>query len=160
MVLGSWSLPISLAGATHTASGVSLPLLRLWVELAFARRSDVPLPRKCLLDTGAPVCVIPLGIHAPCDFDWQPVPGPWPPGLTTWMGVPCIVGRIDIWIPYAEAPFLLGPLQVIAKFVQATPAQLPGNIPILLGLNFLADYLAQTAFQCHTLPHAGSIVLP
>jgi hypothetical protein len=130
------------------------------VELAFARQGAPPLVRKCLLDTGAPLCVVPFAIHATRNFDWQPLTGIWPPGFMNWLGVPCTIGRIDIWIPTAAAPYLAGPWTCIAKFPQATPANVPGNLPILLGLNFLADHSATVDFQCHALPNSGSILLP
>src|ERR1700736_5079834 len=48
MASGSEFLPISSAGVTHFSAGVSVPTLRLWVELAFARRGAPPLPCHCL----------------------------------------------------------------------------------------------------------------
>jgi hypothetical protein len=160
MASGGQSLPISLAGVTHTASGITIPALRLWVELAFTRQIPPPLPRKCLLDTGAPLSVIPYAVHHTHSFSWQPLSGPWPPGFTSWLGVPCIVGLIDVWVPVAEAPFLNGPWKCIAKFAQATPANMPTNLPILLGLNFLADHQAGVSIQSYQIPNAGSIFLP
>jgi hypothetical protein len=160
MAAAGQTLPISSAGTTHSASGVSIPALRLWVELAFNRHVPPPLRRKCLLDTGAPLSVIPYAIHHTHNFSWQPLPGPWPLGFTSWLGVPCSVGQIHVWIPIAEPPYLSGPWTFIAKFAQATPPNMPANLPILLGLNFLADHHAHVALQIHTGPNAGSIVLP
>jgi hypothetical protein len=154
------SLPISSAGAVHTASGINIPAIRLRVELAFTRQAAPPLPRKCLVDSGAPLSVIPYSVHHTHNFSWQLLPGPWPAGFTSWSGVPCVVGRIDVWIPISEPPFLSGPFQCIAKFAQATPANMPLNLPILFGLNFLADHQATMGIQCHTIPDGGSIILP
>lgn len=153
------SLPITSSLVNHTAGGVTLPIVRLWVELALARRGTARLFRKCLLDTGAPVSVIPLAIQQAHSLDWQPLPGPWPAGLTSWLGAPCVLGRIDVWAPLPALPFLRGPLTLLAKFPQAQPAHVPGNVPILLGLNFLAAYQAWTSFHCHLPPKAGTIVL-
>jgi hypothetical protein len=74
--------------------------------------------------------------------------------------VPCIIARIDVWLPLPDVPFLCGPFPFIAKFAQATPKGISGYLPVLLGLNFLADLHADSGFQCHTPPHAGSIVVP
>jgi hypothetical protein len=109
MAPGSVSLPISSAGVTHSAAGLRIPTLRLWVELAFARYVGSPLPCKCLLNSGAPLCIIPFAVHHTRNFAWQPLPGPWPSGLTTWLGVPCTLGRMDVWVPIPEVPFLSGP---------------------------------------------------
>lgn len=160
MASGRWSVPISATDITSTASGCTIPLIRLWIELAFARRNERPLLRDCMLDTGAPLSVIPYAIHQSRNFKWQPIPGPWPPGLTTWFGVACAVGRMDVWVPLPGPPFLQGPFPFVAKFAQATPPHISGNLPILLGLNFLVDHQAEATFQCHTIPHGGSVILP
>ena len=76
------------------------------------------------------------------------------------MGVPCLVGLIDVWVPITEAPFLNGPWTCIAKFAQAHPPKMPTNLPILLGLNFLADHKAAVVIQNCSLPKPGSILLP
>src|SRR3954462_9654611 len=97
MSTGLFVLPITSAGWSHAAAGVWIPVVRLWVGLWFNRQGGTPMPRRCLLDTGAPLSIIPFEIHQKDQFAWQPLPGPWPRGFTTWMGVPCTVGRIDAW---------------------------------------------------------------
>jgi hypothetical protein len=153
-------LPLSCRRITYTAAGRTIPAGRLWVELLFARTAGEPSSMICLLDTGAPLSVIPWTVHRAYGLAWQPLPGPWPPGFTTWSGVPCTVGCLEVWAPVPGAALLRGPLLFIAKFAQAMPANLPATLPVLVGLNFLADHLAETHFQCHTPPHAGSVVLP
>ena len=86
-------------------------------------------------------------------------PRPLASGLTTWFGVACTVGRMDAWVPLAGPPFLRGPFPFVAKFAHATPPHISGDLPILLGLNFLAEHRAETIFQCHTIPQAV-IALP
>lgn len=154
------SLSITSTRDIYTAGGFTVPTIRLRIKLAFSRLADVPLGIECLLDTGAPLSVIPHAIHSNNRLAWQPLPGPWPPGLTTWLGVPCTLGRIDVWIPNHEAPLGRGPLSFVAKFAHATPPRISGALPILLGLNFLADHRAEVALQCHTIPDAGSLQLP
>jgi hypothetical protein len=83
------SVPISSTRNIHVAGRFAIPTMRLWVQLAFARFTGVPLGFKCLLDTGAPLSVIPYDIHHNNGLAWHPLRGPWHPGLTTWWGVPC-----------------------------------------------------------------------
>jgi hypothetical protein len=154
------TLAITSSGSTHSSAGVTIHIWRLWTELAFSRRDHSVFVRKCLLDSGAPVSVIPLRIHRLHDFAWQPLAGPWPPGLTTWMGVPCTVGRMNAWIPVPGSTSVHGPLPFVAKFAQAIPPNLPRNPPILLGLNFLADHQTDTNLQCRTSLPGGVITLP
>ena len=143
-----------------SSGGESLALRRLWVEIGFENRVGLRRFSRCLLDTGAAVCVIPFMAQRNHSLLWQPLPGTWPPGMTTWMGVPCVLGEIQVWPVLTDPPYLQGPLRMIAKFPVATPHGVQSSIPIILGLNFLADYLAQTSFQCHSLPTAGVIELP
>ena len=70
------------------------------------------------------------------------------------------MGKIDVWLTFPDPPFVRGPLRFVAKFAHATPANLPGTIPVVLGLNFLADHLTETMFRCRPVPQAGSILFP
>jgi hypothetical protein len=160
MAAAATALPISAVRTVHSAGGTAIPIIRLWVKLAFACRSGGPLARLCLLDTGAPVSVIPFEIHSRLGLAWVPLAGTWPSGLTIWQGVPCTVGKIDVWVPLPEQPYFRGPLPLIGKFAQATPAHVPGAVPILLGLNFLDDHCADVFLRCHAPGAAGAIVLP
>jgi hypothetical protein len=160
MASASSSVPITSVQALYTAAGFSIPAIRLWVGLEFERIAGDPIHRNCLWDSGAPLSVVPYDAHHLLSFAWQPLPGPWPPGFTSWFGVPCMVGRMQVWARVPHAPFLVGPLTFVAKFVQLTPPQLSGTLPILLGLNFLADHQAEVTVQCHTTPNAGWIQLP
>lgn len=128
--------------------------------MVFACRNRTQYRDQCLLDTGAPLCVVPAFFHQTYDLDWQPLAGHWPAGFTTWAGVPCTIGRMDVWVPIPDAPFLAGPFSLIAKFAQGAPSSAAGALPILLGLNFLADYHAEVAFQFRTPPYDGLISLP
>jgi hypothetical protein len=67
---------------------------------------------------------------------------------------------MEAWAPVPGSSLLRGPLLFIAKFAQATPANMPATLAVLVGLNFLADHLAETTFQCHSPPQAGWITLP
>ena len=160
MPTGNLSLPISSTCLTQTAGAASIVAVRLWVELCFPCSAGKTLLRKCLLDSGAPLSVVPLAIHQTYSFVWKPVPGPWPRGFTSWLGVPCAIGEMEVWAPTAPLSGLQGPFKFAAKFALATPAKATAPLPILLGLNFLADHLAETMFQCYAMPQAGSILLP
>jgi hypothetical protein len=153
-------VPVSSTYATHAAAGHAVHAVRLWVEVGLARRSGGCVFCKCLLDTGAPLSVVPFAIHQSRDLAWQPVPGPWPTGFTTWFGVPCTVGAIEVWLPIPQSPYLLGPFTFLAKFAQAKSPSIPGNYPVVMGLNFLVDQRAEVALRCHPIPPAGSVSLP
>jgi hypothetical protein len=136
-----------------TLSGLSFPLGRLKVRLYLATASAVPpgVPREAWLDTGAPLTVIPFHVQQQ-GLRWQAIPGI----RATWAGQPCQLGRIDVWLPIDQPPYLHGPLSVLAKFPQSDP---PGDlVPSLLGLEFFLTHQA----ECHLLlpPQHGIIQLP
>ena len=153
-------LAVLSARTVHTSSGQTIAAMRLWVALAFSRQGGARHLRKCLLDTGAPLSVVPYSVHHAQNLTWQALPGPWPPGFTSWLGVPCAIGRMEVWAPDPQASRFHGPWMFIAKFALATPANQPPNLPVLLGLNFLADHHADTRFRCHATGTTGSILIP
>src|SRR5258708_3187872 len=128
---------------SHIANGaIRIPIVRLWSELVFETQESITPIQQCLFDSGAPVGVIPFSVHQNLGIVWQALPGPWAAALTTWQGVECDIGMAQVWLPLDEPPFLHGPLSFVAKFVRSTPSNLPGAIPILLGLNLIAQHLA------------------
>jgi hypothetical protein len=133
-------------------SGLTFPVARLRFRLYLGAALPDPqgTPQEAWLDTGAPLSVIPLHIHNK-GLPWQPIPGI----KTTWSGQPCDLGRIDMWLPTDQAPYLCGPFSLLAKFPQSDP---PGDpVPLLLGLEFLLTY--QTEFHLLCPPQQGTLVL-
>src|SRR5262249_41388216 len=127
------SLPIEIGAQDRTANGLQIPVRRLWVKIVFPDRHGNLLFTNCLLDTATGLCVVPWSHQQTNDLDWQPLPGSWPPSFLTWQGVPCVIGRTEVWLPVGSPPFMQGPRTMIAKFAQATPRNQPGKLPILLG---------------------------
>jgi hypothetical protein len=79
------------------------------------------------------------------------------PGIkATWFGQSCDLGRIDLWLPTDQSPYLRGPMSLLAKFPQTDPRGPP--VPVLLGLEFFLAYQAE--FQLFLPPRDGIIVLP
>jgi hypothetical protein len=83
--------------------------------------------------------------------------------LTTWEGVPCRLGQVQVWLPVATSPIPRGPFPFVAKFPERTPRRFRVRRlvpPVILGLNFFAQHFADLSFRCHTPPQAGMIALP
>jgi hypothetical protein len=103
------------------------------------------------IDTAAPLTVVPFHVHYQ-RLLWQPLKGI----TTTWAGQRCDLGRVDIWLPTAETPYVRGPLSLLAKFPQQDP---PGDpVPILLGLEFFLAHRAE--FNLLVPPQLGAVRLP
>ncbi len=135
-----------------TVSGRTLAVPRLEVRLYLATASPgtPSVPQPAWLDTGAPLSVIPFHIHQK-GLRWKSIPGI----RTTWSGQPCDLGRIDLWLPSDQPPYLYGPLSLLAKFPRSDP---PGDdIPVLLGLEFFLAH--QPEFHLLLPPQDGHILL-
>ena len=95
--------------------------------------------------------VVPFHVHHQ-RLAWQAIPGI----KTTWAGQPCALGRIHVWLPIDQSPYLRGPFSLLAKFPQSDPA---GDlVPVLLGLEFFLAHQAE--FQMLLPPQHGLIRLP
>ncbi len=131
---------------------------RLWVAVHFAKRAPAGrILELCLLDTGAPLCVIPFEVHGDQanELSWEPLNDPSGPPVTTYLGIGCDIGRASVWLPNASPP-AHDSLGMIAKFPRG-PIPKP-NLPlILIGLNFFDDNLAGAAFSYRQVGSRGSI---
>jgi len=73
--MSTWSVKasIELTSSAGTIAGYRLAARRLWLAVEFERRQGGRLLRDCLVDTGAPFCVIPHTVHHSHDLLWQRV---------------------------------------------------------------------------------------
>src|SRR6266705_289183 len=147
------SSPVAWSISPVSVSGVALPIARLKVPLYLG--TPPPGPRSprdlCWLDTGAPISIVPFHVHHQ-RLSWQLLPGI----KTTWAGQPCDLGRINVWLATDQAPYLRGPLSLLAKFPYQDP---PGDLmPVLLGLEFFLTHHAE--FELLLPPQPGLIRLP
>jgi len=153
---------IAVAESAVLIGGCSLTARRLWLRIGFERSSGLPMLRRCLIDTGAPLSVIPLSIYTPHAFVWRQVNDPTiPPGQTSWNGVPADLGLISVWIP-VEHGRVAGPFDMLAKFPRRpSAAELKGRDrpPVLVGLDFLASVTRSLGIDWQERPARGKIVL-
>ena len=118
-------VPIECTSQLVKQGQYSIPVIRLKVIIQFARKNTLSLPRLCLFDTGAPLSIIPYKIHHGRALDWEKIPDSSPgkkPWYGDWLGVPCDLGRIRVWLPAPNKP-TRGPFYLIGKFPQGTPDQ-------------------------------------
>ena len=154
-------IPIERTAKTAVIGGCSMTASRLWVAVEFSKRDGGSVMRDCLLDSGAPMSVVPFSFQQTYDLDWQIVSDPSLP-RAHWFDVECDIGQIDVWLP-DNTGSMAGPFTLVAKFPRATPRALRGphmHVPILLGLNFITDVHGEVHFQCHLPFDAGSIFIP
>jgi hypothetical protein len=100
------------------------------------------------LDTGAPLSVIPRHVQNR-GLRWQALPGI----RTNWLGQPCDLGTIDVWLRDRSTMAMCGPFAMLAKFPRRDPPRL--IIPVLLGLHFVLTH--QGTFQMPPYPASGDL---
>ena len=117
MATAPGNLPIELTSdiATKLAE-YDVVARRLWVWLYFDGTGILPVPERCLVDTGAPLCVIPREIYEVDGLEWEALSDQKKDAVTTWQGMDCDIGRVRVWYkPFAEAD-PRGPFDLIGKF--------------------------------------------
>lgn len=125
-------LPVEfLTAEFRTDRGDTLLVCRPVVMARFPAERGHSVLRRCILDTGAPLSVVPYEIWHTRNLKWDPVSaalhGSGGSGALTWQGVPCALGEVQIE--------LAGPRLFVAKFgLRRTPP-----CDVILGMNFLVD---------------------
>ena len=90
-----------------------------------------------ILATGEPLSIMPRTARDGLDPKITPVTG-WKGLSPTWMGVPCQIGRVTLWLPTQETPGLSRPFSLLTLFPQH---DVPDASPFIqLGVQFLLEY--------------------
>ena len=115
----------------ETDRGERLQVYRPIIVARFPTRGGSSIPRRCMLDTGAPLNVVPYAVWHARNLKWSSVSKSLRSGVAqaalTWQGVPCELGETQI--------DLAGPRVFVAKFaLQLTPP-----CDVILGVNFIVD---------------------
>ena len=141
-----WQIkPVSIAGQI-------VQIARLHLNLFFQAhgRRGPSLLERAWLDTAAPLSVIPYHAYSQ-GLTWHSLGG-----NVTWLGQPCTLGRVSVWLPAQSGGQFIGPYSLLAKFPHRDP---PGvSAPILLGLEFVLSY--QAAVHLPPAPLQGSLQFP
>ena len=125
-------LPVGFLSTSYqTDQGDSLTLYRPITIAEFPTVGGRSISRRCLIDTCAPLSIVPYAVWHARKLKWFSVSktlhGLGGSAALTWQGVPCELGKIDIE--------LAGPRKLVAKFALQPTAPLD----VILGLNFLVD---------------------
>jgi len=152
---------IAVAESMVIVGGYEITARRLWRRIGFERSNGLPMLRRCLVDTGTPLSVIPYSIHETHGFVWRQVNDPsLSLGLTSWNGVPTDLGLISVWIP-GEQGRVIGPFDMLAKFPRrpAVP-ELRGRDrpPVLVGIDFFATVTRSLGINWQERPARGEVV--
>jgi hypothetical protein len=124
-------IPLNFLSANYsTDRGDALLLHRPIITAQFPTHAG-PLPRRCIIDTGAPLSIVPYDVWHIRKLNWSAVSkslsGRGGRNVLMWQGVPCQLGEMQI--------DLAGPRVLVAKFA-LQPTQ---PFDVILGMNFLAD---------------------
>lgn len=125
-------LPVEfLAAEFRTDHDDPLLVYRPVVMARFPTERGPTILRRCVVDTGAPLSIVPYEIWQARNLKWASVSaslhGSGGAAALTWQGVPCALGEMRVE--------LAGPRVFVAKFgLQRTPP-----CDVILGMNFLVD---------------------
>jgi hypothetical protein len=145
---------------TQNAQAGHLNIVRLWTDIFFSCQPPLsPHPLECLLDTGAPLSVIPYDVWHLQGLAWDPVhrknPSA-PSGIRDerFQSIPCDLGRIDVWLPHdGNGLDLQGPYRMHAKFARFADPSLPYTI---VGMDFFSRHAAELQFRCPCVQFAAA----
>jgi hypothetical protein len=138
--------------AAQTDQGDLVRLYRSYVTVGFRTRSGVLLRRRCIVDSGSPLSVVPHDIWRKRNLAWSSVSKTLTvAGQTaalTWQGVPCELGFTEVE--------LAGVRNLTAKFAMQSTAL----AEVILGWNFLTDNEIELVLRGDPSALSGSLSLP
>ncbi len=144
-------IPLTFLTATYsTDRGQALSLHRPVITAQFPTHAGF-LPRRCIIDTGAPLSIVPYDVWQVRKLKWlatsKNLGGRGGPTVMMWQGVACELGEMQI--------DLAGPRLLVAKFaLQPTPP-----FDVILGMNFFADNDLELNVKHGTTGFSGMIVV-
>jgi hypothetical protein len=95
-------------------------------------------------------------IRDPLDVVVTPEPA-WTSPIPDWRGIPCRLGRVEIWLP-VEGTLLLRPFSLLMLLPERDP---PDWLPyVLLGVQFLVEYDVSVALECASGLISGRLTIP
>jgi hypothetical protein len=129
--------------------GTAVRVWQPYVHVQFVTRNGTLVPRQCLVDSGAPLSVIPSSLWHGRDVLVTALgtqlaltqTGTAAPEALLWMGAPCDLGETAIFLLDPDSAIRTGPHRMIAKLVRLpfTGRQKSLERMMLLGEGFLAD---------------------
>jgi hypothetical protein len=144
---------LDIAGSLYqTDQGDTIVAFRPFVEIGFPNRANRLLTLRAIVDTGAPLSVVPYEVWKSEDLAWSSISSTLTrrgkrSGLE-WRGVVCELGFAEIE--------LMGVRRLTAKFVMQ-PARLS---EVILGANFLVDNDIELVLRGAGRQLSGFLALP
>lgn len=132
----------------HQTGSYPSPMARFLTQSLWTCYSSPPHTWRqrsdSILATGEPLSVIPRTARNGLDPVITPVPS-WRGLAPAWLGVPCHVGRVTLWLPIQETPGQYRPFSLLALLPQQ---DVPDASPFIqLGVQFLLEYQVQVVLN-------------
>lgn len=145
-------IPLGIHVSAQTDQGDLVRLDRSYVTVGFRTRTGALLRRRCIVDSGSPLSVVPYEIWRKRNLAWSSVSKTLTVAgqraALTWQGVPCELGFTEVELAGAQ--------NLTAKFaMQPTP---PAEV--ILGLNFLTDNEIELVLRGDPSALSGYLSLP
>ncbi len=131
-------------------------LCRSWWTCYSTPRHTWRIRCDYLLATGQPLSVIPPTIRENLHVVIKTVSG-WKGQVPTWLGIPCTIGRVTVWLPVEENP---GQYRDFSLVVLLPKRDVDGAPPFIhLGTQFLLEYQAKVILD-GSPSRSGQLIIP
>jgi hypothetical protein len=119
-------------------------LLEAWWTCHSSTRHTWRNRCDCLLATGQPLSVVPPAIRDGLDLVIYPARG-WKGAVPTWFGIPCRIGRAEVWLAVQEDQGLRQPFSILVLLPQQ---DLEDAAPfVYLGAQFLVEHKVRVLLE-------------
>jgi hypothetical protein len=118
---------------------------RAYAQTSFRTSGNLRVPCRCVVDSGAPFCVIPYSLWHGRKLNWSRLgkhllrTGSNRLEKLEWQGIACALGETLVYLVDANARVEVGPFLVIGKFADRRHPRPDVEGVAVLGLNFLTD---------------------
>jgi hypothetical protein len=123
------------------------------------RRGAHPGDRSdCLIATGEPYSIVPPQLRHDIDMIDRPEPA-WTGDVPEWRGIPCRVGRVELWLPTATGVYR--GFSLLALLPRRESPDAPPYVH--LGLQFFLEYAVELTLRCSGGPMttcSGDLYIP
>lgn len=161
------NIPVQVSSIDYVSDlNVSVQAQRVYARSHFVALSGLQVYFRSIVDTGAPLSVVPYSLWHGQNLRWNRLGGQVPTraGQTVteqllWQNVPCLLGETTVFLLDLSAGLQTGPHRVVGKFVEQ-PVAGEFETTAVLGLNFVRDNRIRLLLEGTGLSLTGHLVVP
>ena len=161
------NIPVHVSSIDYVSDlNVPVQALRVYARSHFVAQSGLQVYFRSIVDTGAPLSVVPYSLWHGQSLRWNRLGGQvlTRAGQTVsetllWQNVPCVLGETSVFLMDLALGVQTGPHRVVGKFVEQ-PVAGEFEKTAVLGLNFLKDNRIRLVLEGTGLSLTGHLAVP